>query len=101
MVGGRGPAIIVPDASDYAEAKAALLTGLAAYKPQVVTTVQAADPATRTVVCLGSIETSPSCLPSGRRRERRQPRSSPLHFPLLPVGRWNNESSGAMLGEKK
>lgn len=59
VVGGRGPAVLAPQAPEYAAARAALLAGLAPYQPEAVTTVEAADPGHRTVVCLGSMLTNP------------------------------------------
>ncbi|MGE5531171.1 MAG: hypothetical protein ACM3VW_03505, partial [Bacteroidota bacterium] len=57
--GGRAPAVLAPDGKEYAEAYGALIAGLAAVKPETVKTVEQADPAHRTVICLGSMLNNP------------------------------------------
>ncbi|MBU0609333.1 MAG: hypothetical protein KKI08_15715, partial [Armatimonadetes bacterium] len=59
VVGGRGPAVLAPEGPEYAAAKEELLKALASYHPETAATVEAADPAKRTVVCLGSMLTNP------------------------------------------
>lgn len=58
-VNGRPPALLLPAGAEYDAARRELMKGLAAYKPEVVTTVAEADPAHRTVICLGSMLTNP------------------------------------------
>lgn len=59
VVNGRAPAVLVPAGDGYQTAREALLQGLAAFKPEAVTTIEAADPANRTVICLGSMLNNP------------------------------------------
>lgn len=59
VVNGRGPAVLLPSGAEYETARLALLRGLATCRPEVVKTIEQADPAQRTVVCLGSLLTNP------------------------------------------
>lgn len=59
VVNGKSPAIIAPAGEGWAEAAKALAEGLAAYKPAVVSTIEAADPANRTVIALGNMLNNP------------------------------------------
>jgi hypothetical protein len=56
---GCGPAVLAPEGPEYATARQELLQALAPYQPEAVTTVEAADPAHRTVVCLGNMLNNP------------------------------------------
>jgi len=58
-VDGHGPAVLAPDGQEYAAARQELLQALAPAKPEAVATVEAADPAKRTVVCLGNMLNNP------------------------------------------
>jgi hypothetical protein len=59
VVGGRAPAVLAPEDPAYQPAVQELLKALAPFKPEVVKTLEAADPAHRTVICLGSMLTNP------------------------------------------
>ena len=57
VVEGRQPALIAPDDPAYAPAVGALIAGLqaAGISPEQVATIEQADPAHRTVICIGSM----------------------------------------------
>lgn len=57
VVEGRQPALIAPDDPAYAPAVTTLITGLqaAGISPEQVATIEQADPAHRTVICMGSM----------------------------------------------
>ena len=57
--GGLAPAILAPADAAYQPAVAALEQALAPIKPEIVSTVEAADPARRTIIALGSMLTNP------------------------------------------
>ena len=59
VIAGRGPALLLPQEKDYAEANAALTQALAGVKAEVVQDIAAADPAHRTVICLGNMLNNP------------------------------------------
>ncbi len=61
MVNGKSPALLVPDEPGYREAIALLTQGLArvGIKAEAAHDIAAADPAARTVLCLGSMLNNP------------------------------------------
>ena len=61
VIDGRQPAVLAPDEEAYQPAVEALMQGLAAAGVQAekVSDIEAADPATRTVICLGSMLNNP------------------------------------------
>ncbi len=61
VVNGRPPAVIAPRDQEYQAATQALLDGLAAagVKAEAATDIEAADPANRTVICLGNMLNNP------------------------------------------
>lgn len=56
---GQAPAILAPADDAYRPAVAALEHALAPFKPELVSSIEAADPAHRTVIALGSMLTNP------------------------------------------
>ncbi len=61
IVNGRPPAVIAPQDEEYQVATQALLDGLVAagVKAELVPDIEAADPAKRTVICLGNMLNNP------------------------------------------
>jgi outer membrane protein assembly factor BamB len=59
VVAGRGPAVLAPEGATYAGAAKELRRGLSASGPEAVTGIEQADPAHRTVVCLGNMLNNP------------------------------------------
>jgi len=59
VVDERPPAVLAPRLREYAQATRSLLEGLQAFGAERVNTIRQADPAHRTVVCLGNMLNNP------------------------------------------